>query len=383
MIKPGKATHEQLKRHNRQLLLRSVYSGAANSRAALAATTGLAKPTVSDLIGELIVEGLLEEGGLGESTDSGGKRPLLLNFVPDARQVIGVSIDAHEAAGVLANLAGQVVAEHRAHLDGASGEAAITILKEVINGLAAQLDAPLLCLGIGVNGLVDNAAIVRYAPSLGWRSLNLAERMTDHYKVPAYIGNNTELAAMAQFKYGAAENARNLATLLINHNVEVGIALEGAVYHHGGDIGSLRLVNADEARLDSFLGWSYVEQRAHDLKREYPQSHLPDDNLTYLHIHYGAAEQDPAALQLYDELAAHLAQVFAWMIGLLRPDHISLAGPIVDLGQSLLEQAAAKTQQMIQPDLVQAVTFSLADSANLNAAGAVAQALQNELGILG
>jgi DNA-binding IclR family transcriptional regulator len=67
-----KATHEQLKRHNRQLLLRTVYWEGISNRAALAQATGLAKPTVSDLISELIEDGLLVEGGHGESTDSGG-----------------------------------------------------------------------------------------------------------------------------------------------------------------------------------------------------------------------------------------------------------------------------------------------------------------------
>ena len=82
LMKPKKATREQLKRHNRQLLLRAVYYDLADNRAALAQMTGLAKPTVSDLIAELMEEGLLEEGGLGESTDIGGKRPTLIKFVP-------------------------------------------------------------------------------------------------------------------------------------------------------------------------------------------------------------------------------------------------------------------------------------------------------------
>src|SRR5690606_9521223 len=119
MKRGGKATHEQLREHNLHLLLRAVYSGVANNRAALAQHTGLAKPTVSELVSELIRLGLLAEGGHGQSGESGGKRPRLLEFVPTARQVIGVSVDSYQVSGVLANLDGALVARHVADLEGA------------------------------------------------------------------------------------------------------------------------------------------------------------------------------------------------------------------------------------------------------------------------
>src|SRR5262245_49649044 len=196
---PGKATHEQIRRHNRQLLLRAVYSGSENNRAALAQATGLAKPTVSDLIAELIDEGLLVEGGHGESTESGGKRPRLLEFVPGARQVIGVSLDSRSALGLLSNLSGQIVAEHVADFDSLPSSEVMDRLKEVINGLVAQLDAPLLCIGIGVPGLVDKeTGTVIASANLGWHNVPLRQLLSETYEVPVYVGNNTEQAAMAQ-----------------------------------------------------------------------------------------------------------------------------------------------------------------------------------------
>ncbi|MCA9913872.1 MAG: ROK family transcriptional regulator, partial [Anaerolineae bacterium] len=101
---PKKATRAGVKETNRRLILRSVFTGSATSRAAIAQETKLAKPTVSELVGELIDEGLLEEGGRGESTESGGKRPRLLHFRHSARQIIGVSITSVRAHGVLADL---------------------------------------------------------------------------------------------------------------------------------------------------------------------------------------------------------------------------------------------------------------------------------------
>lgn len=380
-MKPLKATRENLRRHNRQLLLRAVYTGLADNRAALAQETGLAKPTVSDLIGELIAEGLLVEGGLGESTESGGKRPTLIKFVPDARQVIGVSLDNGRAFGVLCNLAGLVMAQHTAELDGAQGDEAQAVLTDVINGLIAQLDAPLLCIGIGVPGAVDTASgMVLESHPLGWQRLALAERLAAQYEVPVYTGSSAELTALAQYAFGlnGDDQTRNLVTVLVTNSVEVGITLDGVTYHQGGDISALRAVD----RLDALIGWTAVQQRAADLRRQYPASTLPETGLTYMHVHYSAVNGDPAAQQLCEELAGHLAQVMGWIIGLLRPDHVSLAGPIVNLGEGFLQRVVAKTEAMLWPEVVRPVVFSLAYSGNLSAIGAAALALHRELDIL-
>lgn len=382
-MKTLKATREQIRQHNRQLLLRAVYTGLADNRAALAAETGLAKPTVSDLIGELIGEGLLVESGRGESTDSGGKRPTLIKFVPNARQVIGVSLDNGRAFAVLSNLAGQIIAQHYDELEDAQGEAAAEILSDVINGLVAQLDAPLLCIGVGVPGGVDVAAgtVVDSSP-LGWVNYALADHLAGLYRVPVYTGSSAELTALAQYAFGLSsdDNSSKLVTVLITNSIEVGITLDGTAYHQGGDISSLSDIST--ARLDHLLGWDAVRDRVDELRDQYPETTLPQDNLTYMHIHYGAVNGDRAALALCDELSTYLAQIMAWIVGLLRPQHVSLAGPIVNLGEDFLAQVVTKVEMRLGQSVSHTITFSLAYSGNLSAIGAAALALHSELDIL-
>lgn len=381
-MKPLKATREHIRRHNRQLLLRAVYTGLADNRAALAAETGLAKPTVSDLIGELINEGLLAEGGRGESTEIGGKRPTLINFQPNARQVIGVSLDNGRAFGVLSNLAGQVGAQHYAELNGAQGDETEASLTAVINGLIAQLDAPLLCIGVGAPGVVaTDAGIVEDSPPLGWYNRPLADRLITQYSVPVYTGNSAELTALAQYAFGldSDDPSSKLVTLLITNSVEVGLTLNGTAYHQGGDLSGLR---AAGERLDRQLGWPSVQQRVVELRAEFPDTLLPEQGITYMHIHYAGLNGDPAARQLGEELSTHLAEIIGWIIGLLRPHHISLAGPIVNLGDEFLNRAIEKTEALLWPQITRSVRFSLAYSDNLSAIGAAALALHRELNIL-
>jgi predicted NBD/HSP70 family sugar kinase len=387
VLKTGKATGSQVKRHNRQLLLRAVYNGLAGNRAALAQETGLTKPAVSDLVAELIDDGLLVEEGFGESTDSGGKRPRLLKFVSAARQVIGVSITGDVILGVLANLDGKVIAEHSCPLIAVEENQILPTLNAVINGLVAQLSAPLLCIGVGISAVVDeDKGLVRFAPHFGWNDVPLA-KLLSNYRVPIYISDSTELAALAQYAFGSIENAPNLATVLVSDSVGVGLVIEDLSYQTGSDIGHLIFFPAgdrpqSQRPLEDFLCWYDVRQRTHELSADYGSEFLQSNDLTYLHIHQALVDNDPAALALQTELVTYLAQIFAWIIALHRPNHISLAGPIADLGESFLSHVVEKTRQFVLPELVQATAFSVDNTPNLVAIGAAAKSIQSEIGLV-
>jgi N-acetylglucosamine repressor len=256
----------------------------------------------------------------------------------------------------------------------------------VINGLMAQLDAPLLCLGIGVPGIVNiSRGVIRHSASFGWRNFPLADLLCEHYGVPVYIDHNTELIAIAQYAFVSNENTESLAAIRIGHDVAIGVVFEHGSLHYGGDIGFMpmsgRNGSSELGTLESFLGWSSISQRAAILGERY-ETDLPDGDLSYLDLRRAIFQGDPLAIELRDDLAHYLEQLFVWIIGLLRPDHIALAGDIVDLGPALLEDTVARLEQHLYPELVQNMSFSLADATTLSARGAVARSVRMELGIL-
>ncbi len=400
-----KATHSQLHRTNRQLLLHTVYAGNAASRADLAHDTGLTKPTVSELVQELIDQGYLIEIGLGSSTDEGGKRPRLLQYVPNARQVIGLTLTARCVDGVLANLDGYVAAQHQIELsdiDLAETDGSIKIMTavfETINSLIAQLTAPLLCICVGVPGVVEMASgTVRIAPDWNWRDFPLRTVLSERYTAPIYIANSTELAAIGQYAFGSPPAPSTLVTVLVEDQIGVGIALDSGAYHSGGEIGHLRIgpnaaggqwpdhdpaidisdISLMPDQLGAHLSWERVRtQLTWAIADIYPT-----EKLMYLHLRQAVADSYPKAVALQAELAGYLAPVFAWAISLIQPDHLSLIGAIADLGKPFLEQVVTLAEVLADPLRIRAVTFSLDSASDWSAVGAVAYALQQELGLI-
>lgn len=363
---PAKATHEQLKRHNRQLLLRAVVSGLASSRAALAQLTGLAKPTVSDLIAQLLDEGFLIEGEFGEAGETGGKRPRLLEFVPDARQIIGASIGAEGVTAVLANLNGDISAAHRAELRGATGDAALDVLQQALNGLIAQLDAPLLCIGVGVAGIVDTGrGVVVESDTLQWRDRAIVPILEAQFGVPVYAGNITEMATRAQAN--SSSPSQRLVTLFINGGVEFGMVLDGA-HSFGSDIGAIDASGTGIQPLASLMSLA-----------PYTKPHLPD----HVAVGYYARAGDPDALRIVEEHARGLSHALKWVIGLLRPDRITLVGPVADYGELFLERLRDALSTQVPTGWLDSADISLVNADYyMSASGAVVLALQKELGML-
>lgn len=371
-----KATRQQLKRHNRQLLLRAIYEQPGCSRAALSEETGLAKPTVSDIVGEFIVQGLVEETGQGSSTAGGGKRPTLLRFVPAARQVIGISITDEAVMGCLANLDAAITARHQVVR---SDTPLMTSVEYVIHALMAQRDAPLLCVGLGVPGIVDEEkGIVAASPALNWHNLPASDLLSSRYQVPVYVSNNTELAARARMAYDNPRGAQNLVVVLINHTIEVGLTSDGSTYHHGSDLRQLFLADGTAV---TALSHENVLRRLQELLAVHSESPLSASLPTYLYLRRALLEGDAVAQQLVDELASVLAQLYMWIIGLIRPEEIVLAGQISDTGEPLLAAVRRCLANLLPSPMLESVSLSLADRQQLTLRGAIIGALHHELGL--
>ncbi|MDQ2699293.1 MAG: ROK family transcriptional regulator, partial [Actinomycetota bacterium] len=73
----AKVLPEHARSHNRSLLLQTLFHGGAMSRADLSRETGLTRVTVSDLVAELIADGIVAEQGLREASGPGKPATLI------------------------------------------------------------------------------------------------------------------------------------------------------------------------------------------------------------------------------------------------------------------------------------------------------------------
>src|SRR6266567_4282177 len=96
-------TVRDLRRDNRSVLLSSLFFGQPCSRQELSGATGLSPASVSNVVRELIGEGMVSEAG---SVDSDGGRPrVLLQINADFGYVVGVDVGETRVRAELFDLA--------------------------------------------------------------------------------------------------------------------------------------------------------------------------------------------------------------------------------------------------------------------------------------
>src|SRR5829696_279585 len=221
-----KAVPGDARRHNRSLVLRSLFLSGPLSRADLARETHLTRVTTSDLATELLGEGLIEE--LGTRTDQGvGKPATLLGVVRRSRLTITLDLSDDELfRAAVVDLAGTVIERRASKREGRTGARAVELATELAGELVDSAEGPLLGIGVGSPGVVDPAGVVLEAPNLDWFGVDLGRHLADRLGVATYIANDANAAALGELGAGGSTD-RSLLLVKVGQGVGAGLILDG------------------------------------------------------------------------------------------------------------------------------------------------------------
>lgn len=392
-----KATRQQTRTHNSQLIFKTIYDGGEVSRAEIARRTGLTRTTVSHVVGELSGEGLVAEVGVGPS--AGGKPPILLSVPDDARHLIGIDLANSEFRGAVINLRGEV--RHRLNLpiNEQDGDAALALVYHLIDELLGMTDQPVAGIGIGSPGLMDaRQGVVRYAVNLNWRDLPLGELLEARYDLPVYIANDSQAAALAEMRFGESQGASHLLVVKVGRGVGAGVVLNRRL-HYGdrfgaGEIGHI-VLDPDGERcrcgnvgcLETLVSSRALISRAQQAMRADPSSVLwelvdaPEEITTdVLQRAHRAGDEQVAAL--IEQAGTHLGISLAYVIGALDVRQIVIAGSMAAFGDALTGPVRREVAGRWLPPLVADIEVTTSClGQDIVMLGAAALLLSNELGI--
>ncbi len=224
----GKLLASGTRRHHRSLILQHLFAEGPASRADLARSTGLTRVTVSDLVGALIADGLLGELGVPAETKV-GKPPTLVGLLPDAAHIVALDLSPFDRmAGAVVNLAGQVKARVDVPLDGDLGADAVELAVDLAEQLRADWDGPVLGVGVGSPGVINDRGVVLDAHNLHWVGVDLTGIIGRRLDLPVYVANDANTAVLAEYTFGGT-TAADLMLLRIETGVGAGLVVGGAL----------------------------------------------------------------------------------------------------------------------------------------------------------
>jgi len=353
-----KATHQETKKHNRDLVLKTIFETQTISRAEIARITRLTRPTVSDVINGLLAEGLVEEVGLGSSM--GGKSPILLSLVKDSRYMISLNLASDQFCGAIVNLRGEVKAMEALPVSGRDGDQALALVYEILDRLTTLDWKPLVGIGVGTPGLINTRdGMVVNAVNLDWQHLPLARLIQDRYHLRAHILNDSQAAAIGEYVYGGGYAAdENLVVINVRQGIGAGILINGRLFQgDGGGAGEIGHVVVQEnglqcrcgkrGCLETLASTRAVVERARLLMPELPSSGRWRDpagvTLDSLVEAFGA--EDALAQRVVLDAAHYLGISIASLVSTLNIHRFVLTGDMTRFGARWLDAVRQATAQ--------------------------------------
>ena len=363
----AKILPEHARRHNRSLVLQTLYRSGQQSRADIARGTGLTRVTISDLIAELMVDGLVIETGQSENIRP-GKPSTLLDIDRSAFQIIGIDLsDYARFRGAVLDLDGQILSRADIPLAGSIGADATAKVVALVETLIGQATVPILGVGVGSPGVVDREGVVLRAPNLGWSNERLQHSLSARFGLPVLVANDANAAVLAEHSFGGAD--QDLMLVKIGHGVGAGLLLGGSLLFGSrfaaGEIGHVVVGTGAGAAcacgktgcLETWLAAPRLEARLNGV----PAS---------------------SRLEILREAGHHLGLALAPVVGALNLAEVVLSGPdeLIDgpLAAATIETLRNRTMAEFHGDLTLRMT-TLGEDIVMR--GAAVMVLSGQLGV--
>ena len=254
---------------------------------------------------------------------------------------------------------GQLAALWRGEVVPAAG--AEGIRRQIIEAIPillsqAQVDrANLRGVGIGFGGPVDDttAAVIKSHQIAGWDHFPLAEWIGQLVDLPAALGNDADVAGLAEARFGAGQGYSPIFYMTIGSGIGGGLIIGGAIYRGFGrgaaEIGHL-VINTLDAKGQPIRcilehaasGWA-LGKLAQQQMAQHPIANSQMwqlagqqlDRVTGHLVGQAAQSGDALALAILDQALDALAEGLGQMITLVAPRRIVIGGGVGQLGEQL------------------------------------------------
>ncbi|MFH8466524.1 ROK family protein [Streptomyces sp. NPDC017991] len=193
--------------------------------------TGLSRPSVADLVERLAEAGLI--GVVGESGEQRrGPNARLYGIVADRAHLAALDVRTEGVAVVVADLLGSVLAEASVPIaDETDTAPAVEQAVALVERTAKEAGVERLhTVGVGAPGLIDPATgELRDSTGLPEWHRRLAAALQERFQARVVVENETNLAALAEQRDGAARDRDTFVLLWLGHGIGAAVVLDGVL----------------------------------------------------------------------------------------------------------------------------------------------------------
>ncbi|MBU1291441.1 ROK family transcriptional regulator, partial [bacterium] len=208
---------------NRSIILKTIRHYGPISRSEIAKRNKISPTTVTAAVRKLLQQGLVREASVGAS--SGGRKPILIQFSPESRFIIGVAIANSSIKIAEMNLEAKSRKQKVFPIYNLTGELLIDYFLKSIGQFLEEYSDLTKCIGISIvsPGIIDvDKGIIYENTKLKLKDIPLKEMVEKKFKLKTWLENDANAIALAEKQFGAYKKFKNLVYITIGDGLGAG-----------------------------------------------------------------------------------------------------------------------------------------------------------------
>ena len=261
--------------------------------------------------------------------------------------VVAIDLGGTQVRAALCDTHGKILARAREDTRASEGpEAVFSRIASTVRQVAEDWSR-VRAIGYGSPGPMDSRrGIILEARNLpGLANFPMKARLEDEFHVPAFIGHDAKVAALAEHQYGAGRGVDYMIYITISTGIGSGIIADGKIFlgwrGFAGEVGHHTLepqgplcTCGNHGDLESLASGPAIERDARDALRAGRESKMSAmvggnlDKLTGAIITRAARENDPLARELLDRAGTYIGMGLANLLQILDTELFVLGGSV-------------------------------------------------------
>ena len=257
------------------------------------------------------------------------------------------------------------------------------IMKKMIEGIEELLEESRISveetssIGVGAAGQIDRKnGILIGAPNLDCFNLNIKNILEKHFNLPVYLGNDVEIAAIGEMKFGSGKGCKDFVCIFVGTGVGSCIVKDGAIIYGAtgtaGEIGHIIVdLNGRQCAcgahgcLEAYASRSAIETRIEGALKKGRKSCIqdylePGKSITSSMIQKSIEREDELVLQCVTEASEYLSGGIASIINFINPELVILGGGLIEAVDYFYQKTIKKARSKSLPVPAEKIKFTKA-----------------------
>jgi len=232
----------------------------------------------------------------------------------------------------------------------------------------------LVGVGIGAPNANYYSGKIENPVNLDWGYVNVVDFFKKYFKVPSFVTNDANAAAIGEMKFGVARDMKNFIEITLGTGLGSGLVVNGeVVYGHDGFAGELGHVEVREngrecgcgqkGCLETYASASGLVRTTLELLAYYRDKsslrEIQPINLTSKKVYELAIDGDKIAKKAFETTGHYLGKAFANFTAALSPEAFILYGGLANAGDILIDPTKETMEEDMMPNFKDKVKILL------------------------